>query len=1236
MPATVTAAPKPSAVRSRSGFASHAPAKQAATARKEPVTAPTRSVAQALPSFARRDLERKNDPDPKEKFADKPPAQNSASLTSPRTFSQNSAPAITSKPLATISAPILVEKAKAQVIEKAVVEKRAEQSKAASQRFKPSEPKTTVALPSSFLSARAPAASTLVKTAGANTLSGASPKPKAPIADKPKATSVATAKPRAAAMASPAPKAAATPKSTPKLAPLGPSKAPSQGGGQPLPAHIQDAIQNSFMMDLSPVRLHSDAGAERKAQSIRARAFTYGNDIFLGRGEHPTDLTLLSHEAAHVIQQQAGAQPQAWSADRSDRFEREADSAAAAVVRRESFPVRERTESPRVQRLGIGAALDYIADKANNIPGFRMFTVVLGVNPINMEHVDRTPANVLRAVVEFIPGGHLITQALDQYGVFDKVGAWVSDQLETLAMTGSAIKQALMDFLHSLSLSDIIHPGDVWDRAKKIFTDPIERIKNFVVGLLEGIWKFVREAILKPVAKLAEGSAGWDLLIAVLGKNPITGEAVERTPEKLIGGFMKLIHEDEIWENIQKSGAIPRAWAWFQGVLSGLMGFVSQIPGLFIQALKTLDWTDIINLPGGFLKVAGVFGKFLGNFITWAGGKVWDMLQIIFDVVAPAVMPYLKKVGAAFKKILKDPLSFVMHLVDAAKLGLNNFMGNFGEHLKKALIDWLTGSLPGVYIPKAFTLPEFGMFAMSVLGVTWAQIRAKIVKALGPNGEMIMSGLEGAFDVVMALIHGGPAAAWDLIKEKLTNLKDTLIDGIVGFVTDTILKKAIPKLISMFIPGAGFISAIVSIYDTIMVFVQKLAKIAAVVKSFVDGIVNIANGQIEGAAARVESALESILSLVISFLAGFLGLGNIADKVLAVIKKVQAVVDKALDTAINWVITKAKALFARLFGGKDDKKPDERTPEQKKADLAKAIQQAKVLQDNQEESDDEVKKGLLAIKTKYKMVSLEFIVDSESETDETVHIEGVINPPDATPKTKRKKGAVYPAPEWGLYGALRAKEGADKLPDGKIREAHHAPQVQFAETLVSELSSAGKTVARQDADAGDLLKSAASALQQVTGADQLPAILVHQDTHRTQGGGSRIHGSEIRPQLDKVLKDAAGRSEIDLSAVATTAGGDTAVKPGGAAYQRAIRGHAQQVSGQKSISRALKDSGAEILDNVYNAERARALGAVDVAVSASKKDGPDDKKQSALASFRSLATATWNGFISVAKSALKG
>jgi Domain of unknown function (DUF4157) len=678
----------------------------------------------------------------------------------------------------------------------------------------------------------------------------------------------------------------------------------------------QSVLEGSYRANLHSVRVHTDTHGQDLTQSLSARAVTYGNHIFLGPGERQTDLRLMAHETAHVLQQRAAPAVHLWApGEGSNSYEHEAHQAADAVMRHESFNVQQRTAEPQAQRLGMTDALDFFADKANMIPGFRMFTIVIGMNPINGATVDRSPGNIIRAIVEFLPGGGLVVQALENSGVFDKVGNWVAGQLKSLGMVGSSFAKAISDFLKSLSWKDIFNLGGVWERAKAIFTGPISQLINFVKGLITGIIQFIKDAILKPLAKLAEGTEGYNLLKGILGKDPITGEAVPRSAETLLGPLLKMIGLGDVWQKMQQANAIPRAWAWFQSTMGQLVGFVSQIPGLFISAFKALTIEDIILVPKAFAKLAAVFGGFIGKFVSWGVDAMFKLLEIVFDVVSPGAFGYIKKTGGALKAILKNPLPFVGNLVKAAKLGFTNFAGNILGHLKKGLIDWLTGSLEGVYIPKALSLVEFGKLAISVLGVSWAQIRGKIVKALGPGGETIMKVLETTFDIVVALVTGGPAAAWDVIKDKLTELKDTIVDGVISFIKDTIVTKAIPKLIAMFIPGAGFISAIISIYDTVMVFINKISKIIQVVTAFVNSIVAIAAGNIGAAAAKVESILSGLLSLAISFLAGFVGLGKVTDKIMGVINKVRARVDKAIDTAVTWIVTQAKRLGKMAVAG---------------------------------------------------------------------------------------------------------------------------------------------------------------------------------------------------------------------------------------------------------------------------------------------------------------------------------
>lgn len=697
-----------------------------------------------------------------------------------------------------------------------------------------------------------------------------------------------------------------------------PGSTSSAGGGEPMRPATQHILESSYHANLHSVRVHEDSHGQDLASSLSARAVTYGNHIFLGPGERQSDLRLMAHETAHVVQQQAAPVLHLWApGESSNSYEHEAHQAADAVMRNETFNVQQRTAEPQTQRLGMSDALNYFADKANIIPGFRLFTIVIGMNPINGAAVDPSPGNIVRAIIEFLPGGGFVVQALENSGVFDKVGNWVAGQLKSLGMVGSSFKTAITDFLKSLSWKDIFNLGGVWERAKAIFTGPVAQLISFVKGLISGIIQFIKEAILKPIAKLAEGTEGYNLLKGILGKDPITNEPVTPGAETLLGPLLRMIGLGDVWFKMQQANAIPRAWAWFQGTMGQLIGFVSQIPGLFITAFKSLTIEDIILVPKAFAKLARVFGGFIGKFVSWGLDAMFKLLEIVFDVVSPGAFGYIKKTGGALKAILKNPLPFIGNLVRAAKLGFQNFSGNFLNHLKAGLLDWLTGSLPGVYIPKAFSLIEFGKMALSILGISWAQIRGKIVKVLGPNGEIIMQGLETAFDIVRALVTGGPAAAWEVIKEKLTNLKDMIVDGIISFVKDAIVTKAIPKLIGMFIPGAGFIAAIISIYDTVTVFVNKISRIIQVVTAFINSIVAIAAGNIGAAASKVESILAGLLALAINFLAGFAGLGKVANKVMDVINKVRDKVDKAIDTAIAWIVARAKALFARLFGKKE-------------------------------------------------------------------------------------------------------------------------------------------------------------------------------------------------------------------------------------------------------------------------------------------------------------------------------
>jgi Domain of unknown function (DUF4157) len=71
-----------------------------------------------------------------------------------------------------------------------------------------------------------------------------------------------------------------------------------------------------FGHDFSSVRLHNGARAHDSARSLRALAYTVGNDVVFGAGQYAPDTragrSLLAHELTHVVQQGGGrGQPHA-------------------------------------------------------------------------------------------------------------------------------------------------------------------------------------------------------------------------------------------------------------------------------------------------------------------------------------------------------------------------------------------------------------------------------------------------------------------------------------------------------------------------------------------------------------------------------------------------------------------------------------------------------------------------------------------------------------------------------------------------------------------------------------------------------------------------------------------------------------------------------------------------------------------------------------------------------------
>jgi hypothetical protein len=317
-------------------------------------------------------------------------------------------------------------------------------------------------------------------------------------------------------------------------------------------------------------------------------------------------------------------------------------------------------------------------------------------------------------------------------------------------------------------------------------------------------------------------------------------------------------------------------------------------------AIKAID-EKIENMKEAMSGALSKLGKLLllaaKKFFTWALEKVGFSLSDIEDII--------NKGAAVLKAIFTQPIKFVKNLMSAAILGFENFGKNFLKHLQDALFEWLTGSLQGIQLPSTWDFKGILGVALQMIGISYQNIRKHMVTVMT---EPVVAGLEKTFTLVKTLVTEGPMAAWEQLKDMAGEMKDAFIDAVKDFIKQKIIEQAIQWVVSLFIPGAGIVKAVIGIYDTVVFFIQKAKQIMQMISSFLGSIAEIAAGNIASAAAAMEKGLARGLSLVISFLAQLLHLSGITNKIKAAIEKVRTKVDDVLLKVAKWIAAQAKKL----------------------------------------------------------------------------------------------------------------------------------------------------------------------------------------------------------------------------------------------------------------------------------------------------------------------------------------
>lgn len=300
------------------------------------------------------------------------------------------------------------------------------------------------------------------------------------------------------------------------------------------------------------------------------------------------------------------------------------------------------------------------------------------------------------------------------------------------------------------------------------------------------------------------------------------------------------------------------------------------------------------------------------GLIDKAIGAIKAIVNTIRELVA-MLKNVLSRVAGVVGQIVKAPVKFLGNLIAGVKGGILKFKDNILDHLRKGLMGWLFGALAesGVELPESFDLKGIVKLLLSLFGLTWRNIRNRLVKQIG---EPAMAAIEKGVDIFQKLVSGGVGALWEMLVEKLGDIKEMIVEQVKDFVVTKIITAGITWLIGLLNPAAAFIKACKLIYDVVMFFVNNAGRIAKFVNTVIDSVADIVRGNVGAVVNKIEDVLGQMVPILIGFLASVIGLGGIGEKVRKIVETLQKPFNKALDFVIKTGLKLAGPLIRRIKG----------------------------------------------------------------------------------------------------------------------------------------------------------------------------------------------------------------------------------------------------------------------------------------------------------------------------------